>query len=542
MMPWVGGPTLALTICALTLPSITAWVAPVTSTTMPRKALEPLQAGLRSSPYLEVEKESPTLYETMSQVVTVASKEGPSPYHFRDSTVPLDEAWQQVARRVGWSSEGRANMKVFQLETLLQDSQLQQEFLQDLKTADVFIAAAIEEERACKWLRQKLLQVESDKQSRLVFNSGRTLEEMTRLGSYEPYAGSVFSKLLKRVLGDEDKQLLKTCETFHGRHHPEDLAFMTLLVVNAHYAKIPNVNGLGRNTSLRLIYGMITKCGAEVKDCFTDEKCKAGLDCIEECPEADQVCAYRCITSYETKEFENFSLCILTKHNLLDNHATIPTQPSPPIMTHFRGMPLDWTTAEQLFIGWLGKRDTSWIAVAGLNPAYDAFADQNQLFYRGRQSTGLWYDPCFKVTTIDGRVVWRRRHYKVRRAKRIGSFYFSVLDNGVTSQEYWKLIDVAEDFSWGVFYYAGAASAAAQSYAGALLVTPDGQWPTGAAREKAAEAALAKCGIKLWEMCLVTNGVKLEGETDPPLAIDPEFIPCNTLPTPLLEASPAIVA
>lgn len=46
----------------------------------------------------------------------------------------------------------------------------------------------------------------------------------------------------------------------------------------------------------------------------------------------------------------------------------------------------------------------------------------------------MWYDPIFKVQTLDGREVWLRRHYRVRRASVPGSFYFSVLDNGVTSK------------------------------------------------------------------------------------------------------------
>ena len=36
-------------------------------------------------------------------------------------------------------------------------------------------------------------------------------------------------------------------------------------------------------------------------------------------------------------------------------------------------------------------------------------------------------------------MVWRRRHYRVRRAKQPGTFNFSVLDNGVISKEYWRL-------------------------------------------------------------------------------------------------------
>ena len=46
----------------------------------------------------------------------------------------------------------------------------------------------------------------------------------------------------------------------------------------------------------------------------------------------------------------------------------------------------------------------------------------------------MWYDPIFKVKTLDGKEVWRRRHYRVRRAEVPGTFNYSVLDNGVTSK------------------------------------------------------------------------------------------------------------
>lgn len=65
--------------------------------------------------------------------------------------------------------------------------------------------------------------------------------------------------------------------------------------------------------------------------------------------------------------------------------------------------------------------------------AYDFFPCQFQLWYRAK-GKGMWYDPIFKVITLDGRETWRRRHYKVRRAETPGCFYFSVLDNGVTSK------------------------------------------------------------------------------------------------------------
>ena len=42
------------------------------------------------------------------------------------------------------------------------------------------------------------------------------------------------------------------------------------------------------------------------------------------------------------------------------------------------------------------------------------------------------------MRTYEGSKMWRRRHYRVRRAEVPGTFRFSVLDNGVTSNEFWR--------------------------------------------------------------------------------------------------------
>ena len=81
-------------------------------------------------------------------------------------------------------------------------------------------------------------------------------------------------------------------------------------------------------------------------------------------------------------------------------------------------------------------RKWSWRVAAGQNTAFDKFACQYQLFYRAR-GTAMWYDPVFKVRRLDGQEVWRRRHYRVRRDAVPGAFKFSVLDNGVVSNENW---------------------------------------------------------------------------------------------------------
>jgi hypothetical protein len=91
----------------------------------------------------------------------------------------------------------------------------------------------------------------------------------------------------------------------------------------------------------------------------------------------------------------------------------------------------------------------------------------------------------------------------VRRGTTPGTFHYSVLDNGVTSNEYWRIIDCAEDLSFCLFYYSGAAATAGLSYSGAVLGTPDGLWP--ADHTQRIHGALRQAGIEPWELSIVDN-------------------------------------
>ena len=177
--------------------------------------------------------------------------------------------------------------------------------------------------------------------------------------------------------------------------------------------------------------------------------------------------------------------------------------------------------AEGLFIGWLKGAQTklegnlappaaqmepfSWRVFAGKNPAYDYFPCQYQLFYPGKAKGSLWYQPVFKVLTLDGRKVWRERLYRVRRDQTPGTFFLSVLDNGVVSLERWSILDVSDELDWSVFYYRGAAGRAGLTYTGAVLASRDGEWPTSAAALERIEVALERAGIKMWELSTVSN-------------------------------------
>jgi hypothetical protein len=101
-----------------------------------------------------------------------------------------------------------------------------------------------------------------------------------------------------------------------------------------------------------------------------------------------------------------------------------------------------------------------------------------------------------------------------------GRFLFSVVDNGVVSKEFWRILDCAEDLSWAVFYYGGAASAAGTSYTGALVVTPDGKWPEMTEETTSRiQSALAKGEITLWELFEVHNDCCDVEDNPPPLGI-----------------------
>jgi hypothetical protein len=106
---------------------------------------------------------------------------------------------------------------------------------------------------------------------------------------------------------------------------------------------------------------------------------------------------------------------------------------------------------------------------------------------------------------MDGRTLWRRRHYRVRRAEAPGTFHFSVLDSGVVSAEFWTIVAADEALAWALFAYRGAAAASGQSYVGSVLCTRDGVWPADPAARSAIKAALAAAGVEEWEMFETTT-------------------------------------
>jgi hypothetical protein len=94
-----------------------------------------------------------------------------------------------------------------------------------------------------------------------------------------------------------------------------------------------------------------------------------------------------------------------------------------------------------------------------------------------------------------------------------------VLDNGVTSNEFWTILGAADDLSWIAFHYAGAASSVGQHYIGGLLCTADGTLPPESVRQEIWNV-FKMAGIEPWELFVVNNNPDDPGLIDagpPPL-------------------------
>ncbi|CAL1409076.1 unnamed protein product [Linum trigynum] len=414
------------------------------------------------------------------------------------SVSPLKSAtWEEVmlhtAKRLKWVDEAY-EMLVFTDELEESDAGRTKILETESESADILLVVAVTNQASIDWIQNKGKHVPNI----ICFDSSSKL--VNKLGGAD--------------VQKESKDVVETVAEAWSRHNTDDIRFCLLVVINAYIRPVPILKNL-RSKGFSTLTCMVKNCGSQILDCLFDPNCRKALQCLNRCSPVDQVCNYRCIASYESPKLEAFSLCVLQKHNCLELDAKIPEKPSVDPMVAFCGQEMTHEIAEDLFVGWLGKLEWSWRVVAGQNPAYDQFPCQYQLFYRGKAKGSFWYEPVFQVKTLEGgAMVWRRRKYRVKRDKLPGTFNFSVLDNGVVSNEFWTIVDVCDELTWGLFHYKGAARVAGQSYTGAVLVSPDGRFPSEKERKRVA-SALEKCGIKEWELFEVDNC----SCHDPPLGI-----------------------
>ena len=369
---------------------------------------------------------------------------------------------------------------------------------------------------------EALLQAVSPESSFVALNSSKLLESRNTVRSAAVSSQkSGFLPFLGRFFGEAfgggqsaSESVLSTIQELYHRRSADDLLYSFLVYFNAVTKPVQSIaNSTKRSDAgFREAMCMVKNCGREILNCVTDETCSKGLACLNTCAFNDQVCSYLCITSYESSAFEEFSLCILQRHNCLGLTAEIPANPRAQPMETFRGAPMTHELAETLFNGWLAgsQEKFSWRVFAGMNAAFDRFPCQYQLFFAGTARNSFWYRPVFKVQTLEGETVWRERLYRVRRQPQgyrddgLPVFRLSVLDNGVTSLEDWTVLSCDEGQSegtpdWCVFSYAGAAGRAGMAYYGAILVSRTGTWPTDQHSIDVITASLDRSGMKVWE-------------------------------------------
>ncbi|KAJ8557348.1 hypothetical protein K7X08_002973 [Anisodus acutangulus] len=432
------------------------------------------------------------------RIVSIVGEGSVSPL----KSAPWVEVMLHTAERLKWVDE-EFEMIVFSDNFVKSNDETVNHVRNELDHADILVVVAVRKDGSVNWI-----QANSPNVSNIIcFDSSLALRN--KLGGFfveTENRGDIFSSLLpfsqsKKL--NESVEIARTVSESWERHNSDDIRFCLLVVINAYITPVSTLKNL-RAKGFSTLNCMVTNCGPQILNCLLDPNCRKALQCLNNCSPVDQVCNYRCIASYESKYLEEFSLCVLQKNNCLELDAKIPEKPRVPPMAEFRGEKLSPEIAEDLFVGWLGTLDWSWRVVAGQNPAYDQFPCQYQLFYRGKARGSFWYEPVFQVRTLEGDLVWRRRKYRVKRGKVPGTFHFSVLDNGVVSNEFWRIVDVSDDLSWGLFHYHGAARVAGQSYTGAVLVSPDGQYPAEKEKERLV-SALDRCDIKEWELFNVDN-------------------------------------
>ncbi|XP_047956649.1 uncharacterized protein LOC125202312 [Salvia hispanica] len=441
---------------------------------------------------------APQESEIPVRIVAVVGEGSVSPL----KSAPWYDVMLHTAKRLKWVDEGY-EMEVYTDNACRGENAITHQFHHDLRQADILLVVAVSDQESIKSIQSN----SQDVANIICFDSSPSLTNKLGGSLVETKAvGSIFGDVIPLPRPEkvkESEEVVKSVNEAWSRHNSDDIRFCLLVVVNAYIKPVPILKNL-RAKGFSTLSCMVKNCGPQILNCLLDENCRKALQCLNNCSPVDQVCNYKCIASYESRELEEFSLCVLQKHNCLELDAKIPDKPFVAPMERFRGLELDHETAEDLFVGWLGRLEWSWRVVAGQNPAYDQFPCQYQLFYRGKAKGSFWYEPVFQVRTLDGDLVWRRRRYRVKRGMRPGTFYFSVLDNGVVSNETWTIVDVADDLGWGLFHYHGAARVAGQSYTGAVLVSPTGAYPDESQLGKVG-SALEKCSIKEWEVFDVDN-------------------------------------
>lgn len=314
---------------------------------------------------------------------------------------------------------------------------------------------------------------------------------------------SAMSKLLPRAPRMRSAgEVLTRCTDLWSRDTAEDCFYALLFAIHFSVTVVPLVEQEPQIDSLEKVWRLCSRCLKEAIEAGLDGEARACLECQNGCDVRDQTQMYRCTVSHESEPLAQLVRCF-ERRGIFDCDAQIPEVCFDPMAT-FQGSPLDHEIAWKIMEGHWIESPCSWRPVLGQNPAYDYFPSQYNSWYRDPKGNRGWYDPVFKVITLDGREVWRKRHYRVLLGDLPGSFRLSTEDNGISLREFWRIVDCAEDLSWAVVHYAGAARSVGQSYTGSLLLSRDGNVPPKAPKERIRKA-FEKAGVAAFELYAITQ-------------------------------------
>jgi hypothetical protein len=385
------------------------------------------------------------------------------------------------------------------------------------------------------------------------------------VGPYDPQHPTMTSKYIPWSRAASGRRLYYQLQDLFSRYTSDDFCYGIVLFL--HLFSGHDIDWVKHQTdaswekgpiqNVKEFYHILTKCNDCIVPCMKDDQCRECLTKMSQLDPRDQATSYRTLVSYESDLLTKISRCIFTKNNIFQCNAQIPIYPKVQPLTTFRNQPLTEEMGRALLVGHLSNEGTalsgnlqlnvSWMVAGGANVAYDQFPNQHQLFYPVAKGRDMWYDPYFRVITLDGRHIWCQRHYKVRPGTSPGTFRLSTSDNGVTSDEQWTILGVADDLSWLLIHYAGAAKAVGLQYMGGLLCTPDGTLPHNSTELNRIWQCFQKAGIQPWELTMVDNRMDTPNVIQaglPPLnyyrsAIQQSRQQQNTIPSPLYAAQPS---
>jgi len=255
-----------------------------------------------------------------------------------------------------------AKMKWDYPEVRMEVMTLQQVAARQDTNADVALVIGVQEPAQVEALQRLALQRNANAVVTKECSSSVT-QQLERFGGFNPCsAWKPVPKALDDTLFNDSRWVVlrkvrEICAEVWDRHSADDMLFALQCYIDAFStAELPSVRAVTSTdeTGLKEVPCMCSNCAKEMVDCFSDPVCRAALDCLNSCKGNDQVCSYRCITSFETPAFEKFVLRILQKHNCMGNSTAVPDTPDPEAKQSFRGDTLTHEVAEVLLQGWLG--------------------------------------------------------------------------------------------------------------------------------------------------------------------------------------------